>query len=433
MSGETEAIAFLDSRIEHYAESLTSRIELLKTGRGETLTTVLRNQIARARSRRAEIASEAIEAGDDEERLLLCRRQHRLMTVLDEIHHLLSWSGEAVGRQDIPVGLLHLVDLTANQVIGKNIDALIFLDSRNMYACIPEPHVITPNLSLPSGEGADKQDGRGEEKLVIFLLPAQSPCNMLLSPIIAHEAAHTVVDVAIGQEGESLLAKVLEQVNYTSLAAKFDTTPNMQEALYAAHHWLQELLCDAVATALTGPSHLLALAAFLPQLTTAGSQTHPPTSYRISACLRILDGLGWIPFLRSKAPDMLRWFEAMAGEVPDEADPIVTIRKIADSVSPQIDSVAMDFTAGRELRYSDNLQAQVTSAVADIGAGIPPVECGSTPVDPWVIVLAGWTYVLAQDKPFTDTLAHAPTEVDLNAMLLKAVELSSIKRLWDQS
>jgi len=409
----------------------------LPQGRGATLSSVLLKQTEQAALRRAEIFAPAQDASDLEELYRLSRRQHRLFAALDGIYQNLAWCSDAIGRQDIPVGLLHLIDTLAEQVLHVRIDALVILDPVNMYRCIQKLEVINSDeiedvdadLEQPLGGGDDQSP---PDRLLIFLLPALDACNMLLSPIITHEAAHSCVDDDSAEGAEQSLASLV--LSPIDADGSQGIVPNDSTIISSVQDWVEELLCDAVATAITGPSHVFALAAFLPALTADGTESHPPTSYRIAACLKILDALGWTPFLQEKLEGMIDWMEGIHATYRARENDTLTSALVgaADFLSEEIAKVALAFTQSNHFRYRESLDPVLDAAVEALSEDIPPVEYESNPIDSWTIVLAGWMHLI-RELGIPDALAAAPTDVGTNNMLLKAIELSSIQRLWQQS
>jgi hypothetical protein len=61
---------------------------------------------------------------------------------------------------------------------------------------------------------------------------------------------------------------------------------------------------------------------------------------------------------------------------------------------------------------------------------IPAVEVDGTPITPWSSVLAAWKFAIQSRGGDPSSVSTSADDRSLNAATLKAIELSSVMRLW---
>lgn len=358
------------------------------------------------------------------------QRYQRLLPQLGVIHMLVAEYRGSIGRADVPVGIQHLVDLLIEQVVPMAGDPIIHSNTTNMYSTI-DLVALTNDLLNRAGEPAPITfDG---PRPIVFNLPALDPANALLSPVLAHEVAHTAVN-------ETLLTQLLAQTADRNVAALFETavqelgwTTEQQtdaDALVQQYHgWCSELLSDAVALVLTGPSFLFAFGAFAPPSSLPSVTTHPSERDRARFHLYLLDHLGWTPFLEQHAPQLTSWFRDISSSpvlanTPQER----FLRGALASIEDLAATMAIDHVGSAAM--SPEVAPSFEEHVHWVGEGVPMVEYDGTLLDPWQVVLAGWVSALRSHGDAPASLPAAVGEAPFNALIVKMLEHSSVTSAW---
>jgi hypothetical protein len=263
---------------------------------------------------------------------------------------------------------------------------------------------------------------------IVLFLPNMDPFNALLLPILGHEVGHPAI------EEQGLVSTVLARSDVGALntlldecmtAAKETDATSWQVQLFG---WLEELMCDALATVLTGPSLLLASALFLPAPDHGVLGTHPFPCDRTRMALRLLDELGWRDVLLDHAPGITSWLEGLERPIDVTVPRERFLREGVRLLEPGL------FTLARE-RVSNPLVPDAFVNVHSfleqlLSVGIPPAEISGEPVDPWAAVLAGWIHQIRERGDEPCSLAAATSDREFNRSILKAIEMSRILQLW---
>lgn len=351
------------------------------------------------------------------------RQLVRIKALLAGLHELAATYRQDVGRDDVPVGLQYLVDVLIADIMPVRKDPLIHMSTSNMYSTQPLGLIaerLTPNgQKLP----ADFLEP------VVFNFPALDPANMMLSPVLAHEVGHTAVwqklwPELISQWDGPGLNRLLSD-NFAKLQSR--TNERTDDWADRFGKWCRELLCDAIALTLTGPSYMFALASFLPAPATPPLGTHPYPRDRIAYCMRFLQELGWGDFLDARVPNVRRWADALAADPVLDGSPQETfLREATELVEPLVsrlgrEHISSPLEPGAASQYLDD-------AIEMLTLGVPPCAAGGETLDAWEIVLSGWTFAMSDDTPRKMGLASESEE--LNALLTKTLELSSVANLW---
>lgn len=415
----------MDDDVRFLIRLVVERSELLVTGmsrtegRGDSLvraaTEVCSQLSADARAQNSAIPQ------SDAERNVVIRGLLRAVHKLDVLYQLIATYGMDVGRTDLPVGLLHLVDELIEDLLPEGADPLMHLDGRNMYSTLPIFQAV-PSVIDPARQSTPHP--------VAFNLPGLDPGNALFAPILAHEVGHTSWRQGVSLEldkridfaaVEAVLLKAQSQgVPADTLAASFQS-------------WTQELMCDSLAATLTGPSFLFAASVFLPAPSEGALGTHPYPRDRIAMTLRILDRNGWIPVLEEHAAGVLGWCRRLSGNPVLVGGPLETaLREAMEIVEPVLVEVA-DATAQGRPTPAD-FDAAKEELFEHLNLGIPPVNLSSGPASPWLIITAGWLRELSQRGTAAhEELPEIATDARLNRFLLKSIELAGIVKLWGRA
>lgn len=419
-------------------ESLRQNADTLPSGRGEQLGPIIRYVLDRVQKAVDDLDDDTVLADslaeDSVDRAALlnitAQRFQRLVPQLGVVHTLIAEYGKSVGRSDVPVGLQHLVDLLIQQILPTPGDPIIHSQSTNMYSTI-DLVALTDHLLNRAGETSSIMfTGM---RPIVFNLPALDSANALLSPVLAHEVAHTAVN-------ESLLNKLFEQsdepkiegmLQIASEALGWDATRQGEiDALVRQYRgWCNELLSDAVALVLTGPSFLWAFSAFAPPSNLPSVTTHPSERDRARFHLDLLARLGWTPFLELHAPGLTAWFHEIASTPVLTHSPQETfLRSALEAVTDLAGQIAIEHVADGLLKPEFPLD--VAEPVSWVSEGVPMVEFNQTVLTPWQIILIGWLSAIKTRGDDPQTLPEAVGDVRFNALLVKMLEHSSVAAAW---
>jgi hypothetical protein len=252
----------------------------------------------------------------------------------------------------------------------------------------------------------------------------------MLSPILAHEVGHAAWRQGLDQQINvgADLAAASSHLRTAVATGAIDAT----KLLELFESWRQELLCDALAAVLTGPSFLFASAVFLPvtlDQTTIGK--HPYPRDRVSYTLRILDTLGWLPFLQQHTPNILNWCQTLASGVSLSGHPVETgLRSAISAVEPAITVTAR--SAASNIIMPNELSAHLPEFGQWLALEVPPVSISGNPATIWEIVAAAWVFELRRHGDTPEALATICYDTSLNTFLVKTLELASIRSIWSR-
>lgn len=266
---------------------------------------------------------------------------------------------------------------------------------------------------------------------VAFNLPGLDPANVLLSPILAHEVGHSVqleyhlVESALAK-GDSGALDALQQQCLSEAAV-----PDAAGWKAQLSGWIEEVLCDVIATVLTGPSMLFASAAFLPAPDVRPLGTHPPPSDRIGIIIELLRSDGWLTFLQPRCPTVLAWLDQLAARTAVTDPRERFLRESLDMLTPALIETARQhvgtvFTATEYAKQHDDLTKL-------LDARVPPSQLHDSEVSSWSLVLCAWLFAFKRDGDNSDTLASAVADREFNRFVLKAIELARLVELWDDN
>ena len=413
--------------IELVLELLEDRIDAIRRvrprtagGRGRVLIGLVDELLTGVERERDRTVTQLAGASESE-RQVLGRKLLRLLSQVRTFSMLTPYL-EDIGRNDLPMGLLQAIDLLIQELLPRTADPVIHLDEHHMYSTLDLVSLTAP-IRLALGIA----DPTGPNP-VVFFLPSTDPSNALLLPILAHEVGHAAIDQA------SLVSAVLSQADQKALDVLLDqcmkdadeTNPTPWKI--QLFRWLEESICDALAAILTGPSFLFAMAVFLPAPETGTVGTHPYLSDRVQMCLRVLRGRGWEPLLKTHSPNITAWLEKIDQPIDTSTRWEVFLRQGMRILEPAIIQVATSHVkSALEPTHFEGVQSFLAQL---LHAGIPPAEIGGEPTEAWEDVLAGWLHRLREDGDRPATLVKATADVEFNASILKAIEMSRILRFW---
>jgi hypothetical protein len=392
-------------------------------GRGSQLVQLVEMLLGGIETERDRVVSELSGASPDEA-AVLGRKLLRLLSQVRGFSMLAPYVRD-VGRADLPMGLVQAIDILVESLLPDGADLVVHLDEHHMYSTLD---LLTLTQPVRTSLGVPTMTGPAP---VVFFLPGTDPNNALLLPILAHEVGHSAVDQA------GLVTEVLNQGDVTALNDLLDrcltasgiTDPT--EWQIRLFHWLEELICDALATVLTGPSFLFSSAVFLPAPTEGVLGTHPFPADRIGMTLRLLEAIGWRRLLESHAPIITTWLDGITQDISTRPSMEVFLRQGVQILEKDIFDVATSHV-GAALNPAEFESVQ--SFLAELlHVEVPPAEHGGNSVPPWAALLAAWLHRIREDGDRPDALASAVSDREFNASILKAIEMSRILDLWRTS
>jgi hypothetical protein len=393
----------------------------IEGGRGQQLLALVESMLVGVERERDRLLKELAAATDDDEAAVLGRMLLRLLSQVRGFSMLTPYLAD-VGRVDLPMGLVQSIEILIESLLPEGADPVVHLDEHHMYSTL-DLLSLTESVRVALGV-----TGEPTPAPIVFFLPGTDPNNALLLPILGHEVGHPAVDQA------RLMPTVLDRASLDALntllddcmnaAGETDATP-WQIRLF---HWLEELMCDALATVLTGPSFLFASAVFLPAPDEGVLGTHPFPSDRIGMTLRLLDALGWRNLLTVHAPGITAWLEGLDQPIGAAAPRERFLREGVRLLEPALFEVAREHVSGDlEPNEFDNIQSFLAEL---LHAGVPPAEISGKAVPPWAAVLAAWLHRVREHGDVPATLIAAVADREFNASILKAIEMSRILSLW---
>ena len=232
--------------------------------------------------------------------------------------------------------------------------------------------------------------------------------------------------------------------------------------------WHEEIAADAIAFALTGPAIFFALSDMLSFISKSDlySQSHPPTYLRRKFLFELLgsqkyDFVGMIekhlgedvtqdfnsplmPALRNR-DDLFVAFENRVGS--EMAAVLSGLPIVVEVTGPIVcEAVQNHFDSRpkfRKHRYTPNkFGNDLDNYLVPVLAGVPPIETGNDlsnleAAEFATILNVGWIALLCRLQDFMpkaaqSSLPNGEKSESLHRLLIKAVELSEIKRQWDE-
>lgn len=356
----------------------------------------------------------------------------RLKAWLDLLHKQLLPYVADIGRRDIPLGIVQLTEGLVSDLLRGKADPIIHLNESYMYSTLAVQRSVKRvldawPLQVPIPRGPEP---------VIFNLPGIDHSNALLAPILAHEVGH----VAVWQR--QLMARTFEAIDRGGIEAAFqkyaaainpanaaDLKTVMEPVMKQFNFWLTELLCDALAIELTGPSFLFACAVFLPAPHQGALGGHPFPADRVELSLDHLDSIGWTDVLDELAPKTTVFLRGLGQPVSNDATEQF-LREAVRIASPAIRKVAAAAVAPHRLNpEAFRLARPALAQLLDVG--VPPAAVEGAPANTWTVLLASWLHELAVKGDNPAALVSISADQGLSQFILKAIEMSRIAHHWD--
>jgi len=416
-------LEFLEQLIRQKVLFLTEAASVIRHGRGERLRELIELCCARViRSldeKLADMSRLGEDASEDETRNF-SRELERLLTDLTSYYNILSTYRHDAGRDDLPVGLLNLIDQVIVDLLPEGADPLIHSDHEENYGTSNLRQGLPIDMDPPYP--------------IAIHIPALTPASALLSPLLVHEVAHSAGQ---DQAMEGLLNEWDANGTWDQINALFDQHAANSRAdssgwMRNLISWCEELFCDGIATALTGPSYVYSIAHFLALPNGRPGSSHPPDRLRVAFCLKVLEQHGWLPEMLRWHPKILEWMIALSADA-------VSPRSSKDRfLTAAIDLVTSDLVRVATSRVPEAFRPNdhdenLTEALLMLAEGIPPVSLSTPTLSVWQIVLCGWISGVTSGGNIPRAINSAAVDVSLNALLIKTMEMVKIVELWEQS
>ena len=412
---DERGLDFIQSLIAGHIDSARRGQPTSHSGRGARLFDLHRRVIEQAEATLADVDAKLKASHNDSVLRYAERTLRRTLTEVETILPFLRPLMESVRRDDVPIGMLVALDSAIAALLPAGADPIVHLHDRHMYATLD----LYQLLRWPQG---------CEPTPVAFFVPVLSPFNALMTPLLVHEIGHTaILQANLGSTTMSLASDDLNDLLAKHLSdADPETRFKAQTQLVG---WVDELVCDSLATALCGPSYLFAEAAFLPATAPDdAASSHPFPSYRLRSSLASLESTGWGSFMEDTCPETIRWLRHQATSHAPTSEREQFLREACEALAPAIKSTVSD-------HVSDPVSAEAYAAVAphaldQLRMRVPASEIDQEPIGPWHILVLGWQWSFEVRGDSPKTLAAAPNDRELSRVLLRAIEMAQIRRLW---
>lgn len=386
------------------------------SGRGARLFDLHRQVIEQARATVAAADARLKTNNDDMTRRFAHRELHRTLAEIETNLPFLRPLMDSIRRSDVPIGMLVAIDSAIAALLPQGADPVVHFDNAHMYS----------TLDLHETLGWAQSS---EPASVAFFVPVLSPFNALMMPLLVHEVGHTAIQQA--SLGSAAMSAASDDLN-ALLANHFSDAET--EIQFGAQTklvgWVDELLCDSLATAICGPSYLFASASFLPATAPDDPESsHPFPSDRLRFCLASLESAGWGDFMMATCPDTVGWLRQRATPSEPVSAQERFLREACEALVPAIESTVASHAA--EAAINAEAYARVAARALDqLRMRVPASEIDRQPLQPWQILVLGWqrTFEVHGDSP--TTLAKAPNDLELSRVLLRAIEMAQIRRIW---
>ena len=413
---DERSLEFVRSLITGHIENALRGQPTSYFGRGSQLFELHSRVIEKAKKTVSDVNAILRSRRDDATRRFAERELRRTLTEVETILPFLQPLMESVRRADVPIGMLVVLDSAIDALLPDGADPVVHFDDVHMYSTLDlyeALHLQRESKPTP----------------VAFLVPVLSPFNALMMPLLVHEIGHTaILQADLGSAAMSAASADLNELlaQYVSDAG-IETRFKVQTRLV---DWVDELLCDRLATAICGPSYLFAAASFLPATANDDPESsHPFPSDRLRFCLQSLELTGWRGFMERRCPETLRWLQQRATPGEPTSGLERFLREACEALVPEIESTVASHVSTAAI--SAEAYASIAEhALNQLRMSVPASEIDKAPLDPWLILMLGWQWSFEVHGDSPATLAKAPNDLELSRVLMRAIEMAQIRRLW---
>ncbi|MCW2981244.1 MAG: hypothetical protein JWO14_2971 [Solirubrobacterales bacterium] len=193
--------------------------------------------------------------------------------------------------------------------------------------------------------------------------------------------------------------------------------------------WLEEALCDALASSYLGPTYLFSFVAEVVagNLDRAGA-SHPSPKQRIRLMLQILDSNGWAPTMSAQVPELTDWLRNVSAAGP-------TLERELGFLTWVLDTVARDLRRAVDSKFGNFRLTPDSEVLREIDAllkvGIPPAQTHhGDAIDPRAIAVGSWFHALSQAGGDIVSVPEAVDSAEIESLLPKGLEMAAQLAAW---
>jgi hypothetical protein len=380
------------------------------------------------------IASRPDPAASATARQAYARSLRQGIQVVRAAHAAIPWL-EATREPNANLGGLYLTEQWARTLTSPDVDLVM----------VPDPEFMYFTTSWPFRAITEHTPGftpTARRRPIVLNYPLSDSDRLLLHAIFAHEIGHASCDEhgLVATVEKRMLADVAFVAELIAAATRAAAGTSPVDVARAAGQlrgqlrgWIEELLCDLLATAAAGPAFAWAFAGFaLPIAYGKPGTVHPPNTLRLQLILDRLARSGWRTYMERVAPTVTTWLDAIASDATqpllDEHPELFRRHLLAHA------DALHDVAAGRvgDDALSVDVVPDADEAAALLSELIVPVGL-ERPLDAGGILLGGWQDGFAQHGDSPSGLVQALADAQLQELVGKAIELSTVAVSWGRT
>jgi hypothetical protein len=367
---------------------------------------------------------------DTESRSGAVTEMRQMVVGARNLHRSLGWL-DAARNPPLDLGTRYLVDDLAASLVDTKAEVTVVAATDKSYATVTNPLRLVCELSGVKPLTSNV--------VIVVFVPRREQQSGLLHPLIVHELGHAsnkqhdlvrrVFDTPSGQtELSTVLRTVLERAVPEAGGMTEDTAAAVDAAALRLSAWVEEALCDAIATHILGPTYLYSFMAIVgtSDLSTAGAE-HPATRQRIRLIVEQLDELGWAPLMAEAAPQVDAWFREMAGEVDSHEEHEIALCTTA--LANLVDTIR-GVVAGHIEHLTleaDNFGLMRAEIDGLLRVGVPPSQTRTrSAIGRAEIILGSWLFAVGKQGGDLGALAVAADVPELSRLLRKALQDAAV-------
>jgi hypothetical protein len=353
--------------------------------------------------------------------------------ILNAVRELLAWTRslqlrcawlDAAAKPPIDLGSLYYLRSLAKAIVRPDSEFTVVAAHEGSYATVVNPFRV-PSKPVPDGI------------VLVALVPHREIRSGLLHPLLAHEIGHGVAKVygyteqlrteVLPGEIEKILDDGAQKTAADSKRAPTEERAVLDKRLGA---WIEEIFCDAVATACLGATYLFSFATeVLPDEVDVAGPKHPPTRQRVRLILGHLDRLGWGPIIDREVPGFASWVRGVASARSTPQRPAdEALRAAIDLAAGRIQGAVDQHVATNIAKPDEEALAAVAALLAQ---RVPPAQHDDgTPIARPMIIAGCWLSAMKTRSGNVEVLADAVDSNEVGRLLPYALELSAIVDRW---
>ena len=365
-------------------------------------------------------------------RRAFARSLRQSMVMLRGAYAALPWLA-ATREPTVNLGSLYLAEELATALVGSDVDLVVVPNAEAMYSTTSWPFSAVIDGTAGFTPSASRRP-------IVLNYPLSDGDRLLLHPLFAHEIGHASVHehnlvstVETGLDSSEAFSDAFSETiqamkTFWPAASETRIIGTLRAMLRA---WIEELLCDHLATEAMGPAFLLAFACFVMPLSYGepGNQ-HPPATLRVRLMLEHLARRGWDPYLDSVTPGIKSWLTNVSADAAGAA-PAPSFAFFRDQLADNAETL-QDTTNVRVGSHCLDPAASIPAAdeaAALLDASILPVGLDE-PLHGRAILLGGWQSAIRRHGDRPEGLVHALADRRLQDLVGKAIEMSTVVTSW---